>query len=577
MKSFILLNCSLCLMASELDVQFEFDDKPARELTLGEALGNRADQIGQHPFLIYGPDEREMTYAEVDDAANRIGNALLELGVNLGDKVATVMEDSLATALTLFGCMKSGSIYAPVNYEYKGDALSYQINDTDPDVLIVEDQFIGRINAILDDLHSVPTIIVYETDADSVPLSTDQPHRGFDELLEGDAAEPDVNVRWNDPAWIIYTSGTTGYPKGVILSHRWVAFHDVMWSKMINTDDVAHNWMPLHHIGGASNDLCTTLFAGASIVMWNRFSTSSFWDRVDRFGATRVTLVSTLMPWLMNEPRRDDDSHTTLTKAHFQPLLSNYEEIAVRFGFDIVSTGFGQTESGLPVAGVIRVPDAADRTPDRFRTGRPIDDALDNMRELGIPVTTETPGEGYLGKPRSVYDVTVLDDTDETLPPGESGELAVRSTIPGITFDRYLGKPEKTIEDTSNLWFHTGDVVSRDESGNYYYIDRKEDFIRVRGENISSQQIEDLLNEHDAIETSAVFPVPAEEGGEDEVGAAVELTEDGLLTEDELRAFLQDRSADFMVPKYVWFVDDIPTTQTSKVQKTKLRDTLLDS
>lgn len=560
------------------ELTFEFDNRPVRELTLDETLENRAQELADRPFLIYGHEDRTLTYSEVNDTANRIGNGLLDLGIERGDHVAPMFQDSLRSALMVFGCAKIGAVYAPINFEYKGNALSYQIDDIGPDLLLVEDAFIDRLNAVTDEIESRPRTVVHETDGEAEPLDEVFERHSFDDLLASRNETPPVDVHWNDTAWIIYTSGTTGDPKGVMLPHRWVLFnHNSMSARMLDPDDVIHNWMPLHHVGGASADMCSGLLAGATVVMWDRFSRSNFWDRVERYGVTRVTLVSSVINWLMNEPEDQDDYRNTINKAHLQPLPTNYREIAERFGFDIVGAAFGQTESGIPISGTIHAVQGERATPSELQRGTSAAEVVERLRAMNSPVVEDVPGDGYLGKPRNeLFEVTVLDTHDEQLPPGEAGHLAVRSKFPGTLFQEYYEKPEKTVEDTRNLWFHTGDAAYYDADGNFYYVDRVGDFIRRRGENISSQQVEDILNTHPSIDNVAVFAVPSDEGDEDEVAAAIELVGEAQLEENQLRAFAGERMADFMVPRFVWFVDELPTTQTNKIQKSKLREELFE-
>jgi crotonobetaine/carnitine-CoA ligase len=172
-----------------------------------------------------------------------------------------------------------------------------------------------------------------------------------------------------------------------------------------------------------------------------------------------------------------------------------------------------------------------------------------------------------------IVELAILDDRDSERPPGEVGELAVRPKLPEVLLESYYEKPERTLEEFSNLWFHTGDMAYRDEDGNYYFVDRKGDVIRRRGENISTMQIQDAVNEHDAIVEAAAFPLPAEEeNGEDEIGLAATVDAGDRLSEAELRSFLEDRLPSFMHPDHMFFVDAIPTTETNKREKYKLRD-----
>lgn len=169
-----------------------------------------------------------------------------------------------------------------------------------------------------------------------------------------------------------------------------------------------------------------------------------------------------------------------------------------------------------------------------------------------------------------------MDGRDEPVSPEEVGELVGRPTGAAFLFKEYDGKPERTVESCQNLWFHTGDAVYRDEGGDYYFVDRIDMVIRRRGENISSGQVQDIVNSHPDVDMTAAFPVPAEEGGEDEVAIAVELTEDARLSETDLRNRLQGEMPEFMIQRYIMFVDSIPTAPTNKMEKHKLREDLIE-
>jgi crotonobetaine/carnitine-CoA ligase len=554
----------------------KYDDRPAKYQTISSVLENRAEVLGDSPFMYYGHDGSEMSFSEVNEAANTVANSLLERGLNPQQKVSVMVRNPYETAVMMFGINKAGGVYAPINFEYKGSALSYQLNDTDPEVLFIEDQYVERLNAIQDDLESEFEVVVYETDAESEPLEGSFASARYRALRDGSTSNPDVEISWADEVSIVYTSGTTGMPKGVVIPYRWI-FSNYTTYPILNNDDLVHNHLPWYHIGAVYFLAVSALTAGAEMAIWDRFSPNDFWDRIEQYQASTTVLVSVMMSWLMDQPERDNDHHNPLNKVLVLPLPDYYDDLAQRFGLDFVSVGFGQTESGFPLWGLINAAQGEHATPDSIRRGMTPDELIPTVRNHGWTVVDELPGDRYLGRPRSgVMEVTVLDDEDEELPPGEVGELAVRPKQPGVLMKEYYGKPERTVEAFSNLWFHTGDAVYRDEEDNYFFVDRIGDVIRRRGENISSIQIQEVIGEVDQVEQNAVFPVPAPEGGEDEIAAAILLAEDETLSEDELLAYLEDGLPEFMVPRYIYYVDDIPTTQTGKMQKYKLEERLFN-
>lgn len=557
------------------DYTSPYDDRPMREQTVGSVLANRASRLDDKPYMFYGPEDRAVSFAETNRVANAVANALRSAGIEPGQRVSVLMRNPLETMFAMFGINKAGAVYSPINYDYQGAVLSYQINDTEPDLVVVEDRYVARLNEIRDELSLHPTIAVYETDADSEPLDDTFDRLAYNELKAGDAASPDVDVSWHDTASIVYTSGTTGQPKGVVLPHRWI-FGNYVYPSMPSEDAVSHNPLPLYHVGGLYASAVSALASGSAVALWDRYSPTEFWDRVEKYEATSAVLISVMMAWLMKQPERDDDRRNTVQFVSMNPLPDNYKAIARRFGFDFIGAGFGQTESGNPLGGLIHAAKGEYATPVDIRKMDP-DEVVADAEERGRPVVDDIPARGYMGTPNTDYvDVTVLDENDEEVPPGETGELAIRPNYPGILMTGYYNKPEATVDAFRNLWFHTGDAVYRDRDDNYFFVDRMGDVIRRRGENISSMQIQAAMNSHDAVAQSAAFPVPAEEGGEDEIGIAVEPATDDGISETEARAHLESTLPEFMVPKYVMVVDRIPSTETNKMEKYKVRARLIE-
>ncbi|WP_254529727.1 class I adenylate-forming enzyme family protein [Natrinema gelatinilyticum] len=551
------------------------DDRPIEDVTIDSMIRDRADLIPESTALIYGPDDHHVTYGKLDDAANRIANGLCDLGVERGSNVSLMAAHPLQTLFGMFGINKAGGVYSPINFEYTGKTLSYQLNDTDPDVFILEDRYLDRVAAVRDDLETDPELVVMDTDAErpKTPLETTP----FDELREASAGDPDVDVSWDDTASIVYTSGTTGMPKGVVLPHRWIFANYIAPKRaLLNDDDVVHTSLPLYHIGGVYADVVAGLQAGGTVALWDRFSPQAFWDRVDEYEATAATLISVMMPWLVNARESDSDRENTLSKVHMQPLPEEYEAIAERFGFDVVTVAFAQTETGSPIVGVVRTNDLGG-TPEAFRRGLGPKAVAERARELNLPVVDSVDEERYMGRVREdIVEAAVLDERGRELESGEVGELCIRPNRPGILLDRYHAKPVRTLEAAENLWFHTGDAAYRDEDGNFYYVDRLGDVIRRRGENISSMQIQDAVSSHEGVDAAAAFPIPAPEGGEDHIGLAVEPRQDADVSRAAIEDHLDGRLPEFMRPDETYVVDVIPTTETNKMRKFELREELLE-
>lgn len=546
--------------------------------TVNDILEYRSANQPEKTYVLYGHEDRAVSYREMNEGANAIANGLLGLlDGRTQEKVSVMMGGQLPILFAFHGILKAGSIYTPIHRDYKGDNLRYQLNDSLPEVLIVDDRYVERLNAVRPGLERLPHVVIRETTDRGVPLDDEFDRTQLEDLRARETADPGAELAWDDIATVIYTSGTTGRPKGVLHSHRQVlVLYGDLKSTFIAPDDVVHNNLPLFHVGGLYGNVVATLVAGATVVCWDKFSTSEFWDRVERYEASRAVIFSSMITWLDNQPETDTDHHNTLNKVTFVPLVEGYEEIAERFGFDIVDTYYGQTEIGLSIAGAVRAATGEDATPDTYTRGRDPNEVVERAQAKGIPVVDTVPEPNWAGKPAAPVDVTLVDDRDEEVPVGETGELVARPEAPAMIFMGYNDAPGETAGAWRNLWHHTGDALKRDEEGYYYFIDRINDVIRRAGENISTTQIEKPLMNHDGIDEVAAFSVPAAEGAEDEVAIAVEPEQGTDLTTQEVQSIAGEVLPRFMIPEYVLILDELPTTETAKIEKYKLRDQVLE-
>ncbi len=538
---------------------------------------------GDRTFLYYGEDDVSFTYAEFDRRTDAIAGNLAARGVTKGDRVSVFSLNPMVAALVMVGSWKAGAVYSPVNFSYTGRLLSYQLDDTRPTLVVTDPALLPALNAVAGDLECPPAVVVYEAPAsahDHVP-DPPAPHEALPPLawseLVADAAAPPVTVAFDDPANIFYTSGTTGPSKGVLQPYRWMAQY-TWWLRMLLTeDDVVYNDLPLYHVGGALANFGRALWQGSEIALWNRFSPDRFWERIASRGATAAILLDVMIPWLSNAPVSAEDRRNTLNKAHMQPLPLHHATVARRFGIDHVTAGFGQTEAGGPLCVMIEETAAGDGTPPDLYRGRSHEEMAAVAAERRVPLVTaeQADRKGLMGRPSLFFDVTVRDERDQECLPETPGHLAVRPRLPATLLECYLNKPEATLAATRNLWFHTGDAALLGEDGMFYFVDRLGDRIRVRGENLSSFQVEDMLNQHPAIQMSAAFPIPGTEGNEDDIVAYVVPTEGAALTSDEVDAFARETMPKYMRPRHVRVVDDLPRTPTNKVEKYRLRQRIL--
>jgi len=536
-------------------------------------------------FLYYGEENSYLTYAEFNQITNRIGNSLRCMGVTKGDRISLLLFNPLVSALAMFGIWKIGAVFSPINFNYKGRLLSYQINDTAPKVLITEQSMLSLINDIKSDLNALKVVVripgreEHDFKADCAQISLDKKFEycDYNELLKGDSSDLDTDINYWDTANIIYTSGTTGPAKGVVQSHRWMAQYTFNSRRITHEDDVIYNDLPMYHVAGAISNFTRTVWAGGNIAMWDKFSPKTFWNRIETGGATFANLLDVMIPWLMNAKELPQDRYNSLKIVHMQPLPKYHNQVAKRFGIDFITAGYGQTEAGNGFLSLFDELDEGEGTPPELYKGHSKDYLREYFRSMDYPVFSgkDDVPKGLMGR-SVVIEPAVLNERDEILGPGQYGQLAFRSRIPYTMLDGYFNKPEATVKVSRNLWFHTGDACYKDENDIYYFVDRMGGFIRTRGENISSYQIEDIVNSHPLVQVCACLPIPAADGDEDDIVIYVNLESGAKLTEDGLREWLAAEMPKFMWPKHIRFVEAMPRTATNKIEKYKLKEMILE-
>lgn len=555
----------------------------ADEEIITKKLDYWAREAGDRTFFYYGEDDITLTYAEFSRRTDEIAGNLAAIGIEQGDHVSVFSTNSLLCTLMMFGIWKAGAVYCPINFSFSGRLLAYQLNDTAPKLIVTAQDLLPTVNDVAGDLEASPAVSVYQAPEGSHDYTAELPavHSSFKVVPWSDltraASRPDITVSFDDPANLIYTSGTTGPSKGVVQPYRWMAGYSYGLRVILTSDDVIYNDLPLYHVGGAIANVCRAAWAGCEVAVWNRFSPNDFWDRVHSRKVTSAILLDVMLPWLTKAEPRDDDRQNTLNKVHMQPLPLNHADFAQRFGIDFVTAGFGQTETGMGAFVILKeLEEGQGAPPDQYRgmSHSELGKVAEASGLLLMP-GAEADRKGLMGYPSPFVEVSVRNQEDEECRAGESGQLTCRPRLPGVLLHSYLGKPEKTIEAFKNLWFHTGDAAVLDEDGLLYFVDRLGDRIRVRGENLSSFQVEDMLTQLSGVKICAVVGIPSDEGDEDDIVAYFVPSENEDLTEDEVRSYSIDNLPKFMQPRYIRIVDELPQTPTNKIEKYKLRTRIL--
>jgi crotonobetaine/carnitine-CoA ligase len=504
-------------------------------------LRERAEAAPDRDYLRFG-EGPWLSYAEVNARANRIANALIARGLPPGGAVSCLMPNCVENVVVWFGIQKAGGVQCPVNLAYKGDFLSWVLNLPRSRFLVVDDSHLEVLDRIAGDLPYLERVVVHATGAPEGPEPR-VPWEPLDELLQAGDAEPGVEVAWTDDARIMFTSGTTGRSKGAIKQHASDYFSGRTYIEVcgVTADDTLFSCLPLFHSNAQVLAAYPALIAGARVAFVARYSSTRFWEQVVDAEATILNTVSAINYFIWNTPPGALDRAHRVTRIMAMPaprdLYSAFEE---RFGVRFIE-GYGLTETGM----VAYHPPGAPPRPGSCGVATP-----------GFEVAVVQPG------------------TDLPLPPRTPGEIVVDMKMPNIVMRAYAGMPEKTAEDFRNLKLHTGDLGMLDEDGYLYFLDRVMDYIRRRGENVSSMEVEAVLTSHPDVLEAAAVGVKAHTGAsaEDEILACLVARSGARLDVPALLDWCSDRMPYFAVPRYVRLLPVLPKTPTERVRKVELRE-----
>jgi crotonobetaine/carnitine-CoA ligase len=505
---------------------------PAPEdCVLKAMLDDRAARHPERRFALF-EDGSQWTYAECRAQVRAAAAALQQLGVVKGDRVLAWLPTGQSMVLTWFAANYLGAVFVPLNTAYRGDVLAHVVNAAGARLMVAHAALVPRLDGL--ELPQLATVIAVSGSAASA-----QPKlRVLEEsALRGDAGSLDdsTEVHHWDVQSIIYTSGTTGYSKGVLSPYlQLYTTAVVVYGYLRDGESILVN-LPMFHVGGTSAVYVALVRAG-SIYLVDGFSTTRFWEQV-RTGhcATTSGLIGVMAAFLVREPERPDDRDNPLRCLTMFPVNAETVAFAQRFGFDYL-TGF-------------------------------------NMTEVSAPLVTDlnTGTYGSCGRPRSGIEARIVDEHDVEVPQGSIGELVLRSDQPWTMNSGYNGQPEATAAAWRNGWFHTGDLFRQEKSGEFYFVDRKKDAIRRRGENISSFEVENAVRQYPDVEEAVAVGVLSEVA-EEEVLVVVKPRDGRTVDPRTLTEFLIPKLPYFMVPRYLRVVDQIPKTETNKVRKIVFRE-----
>ncbi len=507
---------------------------PPEDCVTGPLIERWAARQPDKVYAVF-PDGSSWTYGELQAQVRRTAIGLQALGVRQGDHVVSWLPNGPDALRVWYALNMLGAVYVPINIAYRGGLLAHVVENSDASLIVAHVDLIERLESI--DRARLRRLVCLG--GPPKPCADLEIHGAEALAPEGGALAPlERPVMPWDTQSIIYTSGTTGPSKGVLSSYLHLYTTGAVLPGLTGEDRYMVN-LPLFHVGGTM-PAHIMLALGGSISMVESFNTNTFWDTVRRTQTTFVVLLGVMAQFLAKLPPQPDDRDNPMRTVVLVPFDFDQRDFAARFDLRTVT--------------------------------------LFNMSEISCPIISELdPAVLHsAGRPRPGVACRVVDGNDCELPPGEVGELIVRTDCPWAMNHGYYKDPEATARAWRNGWFHTGDGFRMDAAGNFYFVDRMKDAIRRRGENISSYEVEAEVLAHPDVNECAAIAVRSDVS-EDEVMVVVAPVPGRTVDPVALLEFLVPRMAHFMVPRYVRLVDELPKTPTQKVRKTVLRDAGLTS
>lgn len=485
--------------------------------------------------------DETITFAELDKRTRHTATGLIELGLKPGDHLSVMLVDSVEFLELLFASARIGAVFNPISYRMSPDQLTYVLNHAESSGFIFDNECRETVNMVDDD--ALPELLV------GVHTDTDRVNHAYDRLANADDDPPAVNVAEDDPGLLLYTSGTTGRPKGVLHSHRNVveaALICLPYNRLRPTDvNVALG--PLFHVGPLLCNVLPALSVGACNVVQYGFNPTRILKLIESEKITAMWGVPTHYRALVDDPSIDDRNVSYVRMIQYSGAAMP-ESVAKRIREHVTDCAFvnayGTTEI---IFGTLIFPEFHDEK------------------------------LGSIGQAAPTAIVRVVDPEnpvpDAELPADEVGELLVRTPTCML---KYWRDPEATEESIIDSWYRTGDLARRDEDGFLYFVERKDDMIVSGGENIYPAEVEGVLHNHPDVSSGAVVGVPDEEWGEVVTAFVVPASE--KLTEKELDEFFKESTAieSFKRPRQYVFREELPKTQTDKIDRRTLRNSEVD-
>ncbi|WP_045516168.1 class I adenylate-forming enzyme family protein [Neobacillus niacini] len=508
---------------------------------IGDGLKRTSYRFPTKQALIYYSSEGEQisyTYKELNEKVNQAAHSFVQMGIEKGDRIAVIGRNSPEMVILSYALLKIGAWITPLNFMLKPHEISQLIHFSKAKMFFVDGLNIDGVKSIVNELDCIQKFVCFRTN--EVPAGWED----FSTLVKGNSDELEVEIEDEDVAALFYTSGTESLPKGVMVSHRNFFYSNFSYlaAGAFQPEDNLLLSLPLIHMAGFTFMLNSHM-VGLTIVMTEIPVPSQMAMLIDRHKVTFTALPPTLYLGILNGA--NDYDFTSLRKLITwsstipKSMVDGWNQLAPDANFFTIQGSSETTASPL--------------TGSWFKTW----DEVPNGDGRYVGRVTHTGSE-----------IKLVDEFGNEVPDGEPGEQIARGPV---VVKGYYNNEEANMRAFRNGWYHTGDVLIRDKEGNYYFADRKKDIVKSGGENVSSQEIENVLSLHPEIMQCAVFGVPDPRWGE-AVTAAVVLKSQSTLTKEEIIEYCREKLSGYKTPKYIVFRTSLPTTSAGKLLKRTLKD-----
>lgn len=511
------------------------DDRENR--VLPKVLLRQAEVLGDKRFLTIGA--RSASFRETLELSSRLAAGLHRLGVRCSDRVAILMPNCFEFVITWFAASLLGAIEVPSNPALKGALLCHNLNNCGAELLVAHAGALAEIAKVQSNLPAIKTLVLVGSDAGEARAAGITFDRivAFEEIVSERSALPSVDLSYTDPMAILYTSGTTGPAKGALMSHH----HCYAWAAAMalnlgyTQQDGYFTALPLFHTDAQLFGVYLPLIYGTEATLVDGFSASRFWDQLRASSATATNLLGAMAVILMRMPPSERDRDNPARVCQCIPMVPEKEAFERRFGMRLV-TGYGQTETSFVTL-----------------------DTVDNSRPDSC------------GRAHPDWQVAIVDQNDNPVPPGTVGEIVSRPKKSWSMFSGYYRADAKTVQTLRNLWYHSGDAGVMDKDGWFYFKHRMSEAIRRRGENISAYELESIADKHPDVVESAAFGIPSEFTEEDIMIVVVRKT-GSTIEPAQLVAHFAELAPRHMVPRYIEIIETLlPRTPTEKIARSELK------